>query len=162
MRVSAKCNAIITILLVWRQYCLPILTSLGRQCINVSREVRHAALVHLQRIILGPHLPLDIMNHSQVEEVFDKVLFPLLDELLKPQVLMRDPLSLPEARLRASALLCKAFMHLEAREGQQSDIRVLWMRVLDLLERLMHVDRRDPLVSYMHLVNISLLTYDPW
>ncbi|EED83660.1 predicted protein [Postia placenta Mad-698-R] len=130
---------------VWRQYCLPILTSLGRQCINVSREVRHAALVHLQRIILGPHLPLDIMNHSQVEEVFDKVLFPLLDELLKPQVLMRDPLSLPEARLRASALLCKAFMHLEAREGQQSDIRVLWMRVLDLLERLMHVDRRDPL-----------------
>ena len=69
------------------------------------------------------------------------------DELLKPQVLMRDPMGIPETRLRASALLCKAFMHFEARDGQNADIRVLWIQVLDLLDRLMHVDRRDQLVS---------------
>lgn len=78
--------------------------------------------------------------------MFNRIIFPLLDELLKPQVFLRDPMGMPETRLRASALLCKAFMHLEAREGLQADIRVLWIQVLDLLDRLMNVDRRDQLV----------------
>ncbi|KAL1944754.1 hypothetical protein VTO73DRAFT_3184 [Trametes versicolor] len=130
---------------IWRQFGLPLLTSLARQSSNTSREIRHAALVHLQRILLGPHLPIDETNHGQIEDVFNRVLFPLLDELLKPQTLMRDPMGLPETRLRASALLCKAFMQFEAREGQTADIRVLWIQVLDLLDRLMHVDRRDQL-----------------
>ncbi|OBZ75659.1 hypothetical protein A0H81_04473 [Grifola frondosa] len=130
---------------IWRQFCLPVLSSLGRQASNVSREIRHAAMVHLQRIVLGTHLPLDNVDHHQIEELFNRVIFPLLDELLKPQVLLRDPMGLPETRLRASALLCKAFMHFEAREGQEADIRVLWIQVLDLLDRLMNVDRRDQL-----------------
>ncbi|KAI0831147.1 Sec7-domain-containing protein [Trametes gibbosa] len=130
---------------IWRQFGLPLLSSLARQSSNTSRELRHAALVHLQRILLGPHLPVDENSHGQIEDIFNRVLFPLLDELLKPQTLMRDPLGLPETRLRASALLCKAFMQFEAREGQTADIRVLWIQVLDLLDRLMHVDRRDQL-----------------
>ncbi|KAI0646905.1 Sec7-domain-containing protein [Trametes meyenii] len=130
---------------IWRHFGLPVLASLAHQSSNTSREIRHAALVHLQRILLGPHLPIDEGNHNQVEEIFNRVIFPLLDELLKPQTLMRDPLGLPETRLRASALLCKAFMQFEAREGQTADIRVLWIQVLDLLDRLMHVDRRDQL-----------------
>ncbi|KAI0709041.1 Sec7-domain-containing protein [Earliella scabrosa] len=130
---------------VWRQFGLPLLSSLGRQASNTSREIRHASMVHLQRILLGPHLPLDEGNHNQIEETFNRVIFPLLDDLLKQQVFMRDPMGMPETRLRASALLCKAFMQFEAREGQTADIRVLWIQVLDLLDRLMHVDRRDQL-----------------
>ncbi|KAH9931014.1 Sec7-domain-containing protein [Fomitopsis serialis] len=130
---------------IWNQHAMPLVACLGRHSINVSREIRHAALVHLQRVVLGPFLPLDASDHSQVEELFHRVVFPLLEELLKPQVLMRDPMSLPETRLRASALLCKAFMHLEAREGQTADVKTLWMQVLDLLDLLMHVDRRDQL-----------------
>lgn len=130
----------------WRQLCLPLLSSLARQCSNTSREIRHGAVVHLQRIILGPHLLLNADDQTQVEELFNRIIFPLLDELLKPQVFLRDPMGMPETRLRASALLCKAFMHLEAREGQKADIRVLWIQVLDLLDRLMNIDRRDQLV----------------
>ncbi|KAI0928873.1 hypothetical protein AcV5_006301 [Taiwanofungus camphoratus] len=130
---------------IWRQCSLPLLSSLSRQSSNVSREIRHAAMVHLQRIVLGPYLLLDDDDHSIVEDLFNRVVFPLLDELLKPQVLMRDPMSIPETRLRACALLCKAFMHFEAREGQRADIRVLWIQVLDLLDRLMNIDRRDQL-----------------
>lgn len=55
-------------------------------------------------------------------------------------------MGMPETRLRASALLSKAFMHLEAREGMKADIRVLWIQILDLLDRLMNIDRRDQLV----------------
>ncbi|KAI0080604.1 Sec7-domain-containing protein [Panus rudis PR-1116 ss-1] len=130
---------------VWRQYCMPVLSSLAHQSINTSREIRHTAIVHLQRLILGPHIALDPTDQSQVEELFNRVIFPLLDELLKPQTLLRDPMGMPETRLRASALLGKAFMHLEARDGQQADIRVTWIQVLDLLDRLMNVDRRDQL-----------------
>ncbi|KAJ3556534.1 hypothetical protein NM688_g1976 [Phlebia brevispora] len=129
----------------WRQLCLPVLSSLARQSFNTSREIRHTALVDLQRIILGPHLLLNQEDQNQVEELFNRVVFPLLDELLKPQVFLRDPMGMSETRLRASALLCKAFMHLEARDGQKADIRVLWIQVLDLLDRFMNIDRRDQL-----------------
>ena len=139
------------ILLGWRQLCLPLLSSLSRQSSNTSREIRHAAIVHLQRIILGPHLLLNTDDQGQVDELFNRVIFPLLDELLNPQVFLRDPLGFPETRLRASALLCKAFMHLEARDGMKADIRVLWIQILDLLDRLMNIDRRDQLVRAVFL-----------
>ncbi|THH32990.1 hypothetical protein EUX98_g1179 [Antrodiella citrinella] len=129
----------------WKIYALPLLSSLARQSSNTSREIRHSAILHLQRTVLGPHLKLDAQDQGQVDELFNRVIFPLLDELLKPQVLMRDPMGIPETRLRASALLCKAFMQFEARDEQMADIRVLWIQVLDLLDRLMHVDRRDQL-----------------
>ncbi|KAH8108152.1 Sec7-domain-containing protein [Cristinia sonorae] len=130
---------------VWKNYGLPLLSSLARQSSNTSREIRHSAIVHLQRTVLGPHLKVEDDDQIQIDELFNRVIFPLLDELLKPQTVQRDPLGMPETRLRASALLCKAFMHFEARDGQKADIRVLWIQVLDLLDRLMHVDRRDQL-----------------
>ena len=133
---------------VWKAYGLALLSSLARQSSNTSREIRHSAIVHLQRIILGPYLKVDAQDQGQVDELFNRVIFPLLDELLKPQVAMRDPMGIPETRLRASALLCKAFMHFEARDGQKADIRVLWIQVLDLLDHLMNVDRRDQLVCF--------------
>ena len=40
-------------------------------------------------------------------------------------------------------------MHLEVRESRaNTDFRLLWIQVLDLLDRLMHVNRGDQLVSY--------------
>lgn len=118
---------------------------MGRQSANAAREVRHAAITHLQRILLGPSVVAN--EQSQVEDVFNRVIFPLIDELLKPQVLQRDPHGMPETRLRASALLCKTFMHLELRESQaKHDFRLLWIQILDLLDRLMNVDKNDQLV----------------
>ncbi|KAJ8699472.1 GDP/GTP exchange factor for ARF [Pleurotus ostreatus] len=131
---------------VWRQHCLPLLSSLSRQSANAAREVRYSALSQLQRLLLGPHLVLEKADAAQVEEIFNRVLFPLLDDLVKPQVNQRDPQGMPESRLRASAFLCKAFMHFEVRESQaNTDIRIVWIQVLDLLDRLMNVDKGDHL-----------------
>ena len=122
---------------------------MGRQSANAAREVRHGAITHLQRILLGPRVVAGEHEQSQVEDVFNRVIFPLIDELLKPQVLQRDPQGMPETRLRASALLCKAFMHLELRENQvKHDFRLLWIQILDLLDRLMHIDKNDQLVCF--------------
>lgn len=121
---------------------------MGRQSTNASREVRHAAIIQLQRLLLGPHIVFDDQDHDQIEEIFNRVVFPLIDELLKPQVFLRDVRGMPETRLRASALLCKAFMHFEVRENRsQVDIRLLWVQVLDLLDRLMNIDKKEQLVS---------------
>lgn len=121
---------------------------MGRQSTNASREVRHAAIIQLQRLLLGPHIVFDDQDHDQIEEIFNRVVFPLVDELLKPQVFLRDVRGMPETRLRASALLCKAFMHFEVRENRsQVDIRLLWVQVLDLLDRLMNIDKKEQLVS---------------
>jgi golgi-specific brefeldin A-resistance guanine nucleotide exchange factor 1 len=90
----------------------------------------------------------DEKDHNQVDEIFNRVVFPLLDELLKQPVFLRDPKGMSETRLRASALLCKAFMHFELRDNRpEVDIRLLWIQVLDLLDRLMNVDKKDQLVS---------------
>jgi brefeldin A-resistance guanine nucleotide exchange factor 1 len=89
----------------------------------------------------------DENDHDQIDEIFNRVVFPLLDELLKPPVFLRDPRGMSETRLRASALLCKTFMHFEVRDNRLDvDIRLLWIQVLDLLDRLMNLDKKDQLV----------------
>ena len=96
----------------------------------------------------------DETDHEQVDEIFNRVLFPLLDELLRPPVQSRDPQGMPETRLRAAALLCKAFMHFEVRDNRPDvDIRLLWIQVLDLLDRLMSLDKNDQLVSRVQVKN---------
>ncbi|KAF8810722.1 Sec7 domain-containing protein [Phlegmacium glaucopus] len=129
----------------WKNMVLPLLVILGRHSVNAAREIRHNAISHLQRILLGSSLTSET-DQKQVEEVFNRVIFPLIDELLKPQVASRDLQGMGETRLRGSALLCKVFMHLELRESRaKTDFRLLWIQVLDLLDRLMHVDRGDQL-----------------
>ncbi|KAF8906002.1 Sec7-like domain is implicated in guanine nucleotide exchange function [Gymnopilus junonius] len=129
----------------WKNMALPLLVTLGRQSVNANREIRHNAISHLQRVLLGSPLTNEA-EQKKVEEVFNRVVFPLVDELLKPQIASRDPQGMSETRLRGSALLCKVFMHLELRETRvKTDFRLLWIQVLDLLDRLMHVSRGDQL-----------------
>ncbi|KIL69583.1 hypothetical protein M378DRAFT_190012 [Amanita muscaria Koide BX008] len=146
----------------WKQLHLPLLASLGRQSANAAREVRHGAITYLQRIILGSRVVAAEDDDTLVADTFNRVIFPLIDELLKPQVLKRDSQGMPETRLRASALLCKAFMHLELRENWNNhDFRLLWIQILDLLDRLMNVDKHDPLYEAVpeSLKNIILVMH---
>ncbi|KAJ4501838.1 hypothetical protein C8R41DRAFT_873085 [Lentinula lateritia] len=130
----------------WEQLFLPLLTSLKDQSSNAAREVRQGAIGQLQRTLLASHPILDEADSNQVEQIFNKIVFRLVDDLLKPPVFQRDPQGMPETRLRASALLCKTFMHFEVRESQSTaDIRISWIGVLDLLDHLMHVDHGEQL-----------------
>lgn len=135
------------------------MASLERQSINSSREIRHVAITHLQRVLLGQYILIEDADQTRVEEAFNRVVFPLVDELLKPEVFDRDPAGMPETRLRAASLLCKVFMQLEVKEGEsQTDIRVVWIQVLDLLDRLMNINRQDQLVhtpTFLTILNHS-------
>jgi golgi-specific brefeldin A-resistance guanine nucleotide exchange factor 1 len=139
---------------------MPLLVSLSRQSTNAARELRQNAISQLQRFLLGSHVLFDEASNHQIEEIFNKVIFPLLDELVKPAVFHRDPQGMPETRLRASTLLCKAFMHFEVRESQsQADIRLLWIQVLDLLDRMMNTDKRDLVSQFVCCARLFLLLF---
>lgn len=133
---------------------MQLLIILGRHSVNDSREIRHSSISNLQRILLGSPLIKEV-DQTRVEEVFNRVVFPLVDELLKPQVASKDPQGMIETRIKGSALLCKVFIQLELRESRaETDFRLLWIQVLDLLDRLMHVNRGDQLVSQHNYASI--------
>ena len=88
---------------------MPILTGLSQQCYSPYKEVRQYALSYLQRSLLDQEL----VSHGATEWVliFDVVLFPLLDQLLKPDICKGfDSIGMDEIRMRASGLLCKIFL----------------------------------------------------
>lgn len=95
-------------------------------------------------------------NESTLPIVFDRVLFPVLEELLKPQVYERDPKGLSETRLKAATLLCKIFLQYVVRlveSGSSEAVTGLFVRVLDKLEKFMRGER-DLLVSLLLLAGI--------
>lgn len=79
--------------------------------------------------------------------IFDRVLFPVLDELLKPALYERDHAGAVEMRLRAATLLVKVFLQYVVGLTEPCDaVGVQFVRVLDKLERFMQGDR-DMLVG---------------
>lgn len=124
--------------------------ALARQCTNSHRDLRHIAITNLQRILLGP--PSAILSESpdpsSVEDIFNQVLFPLVDDLLKPDVMQRDVVGMTETRVRACSLLCRSFLQYEIQPNREiQDVRDTWLTLLDMLEHLMSINKRDPLVS---------------
>ncbi|KZV94082.1 hypothetical protein EXIGLDRAFT_673441 [Exidia glandulosa HHB12029] len=142
----------------WRRLHLPTLTTLARQCTNPCRDLRHSALAHLQRALLGQQVEDQVI----IGDIFNRVVFPLIDELLRPDVLARDPRGMPASRAAGSALLAKVFLHYECRPTTRSvDVRLLWIQILDLFDRLMNIDRRDQLFESLPetLKNVVLVMH---
>ncbi|GAA6035516.1 hypothetical protein JCM8097_000294 [Rhodosporidiobolus ruineniae] len=128
----------------WEAAWVPLLSAYAQLCLNPSRELRQNAISSLQRTLLAP----EIIQNTDVDLtiIFERVFFPLLEELLKPQVFRRDPDGMGETRLRASALLCKVFLQyltqLSERQGMQT-MTELWLKILGYQDRFMHSGRRD-------------------
>jgi hypothetical protein len=80
--------------------------------------------------------------------MFDRVVLPMADELLKPQVAARDLEGFIETKLRASALLCRSFLHFQAHpESLSSQTKALWLKIIDIMRGFFKTGRRDQLVS---------------
>ncbi|GAA5882904.1 hypothetical protein JCM1840_000744 [Sporobolomyces johnsonii] len=128
----------------WEAAWIPLLSAYAQLCLNPSRELRQNAISSLQRTLLAPEI---LLNTSvDLTIIFERVFFPLLEELLKPTVFRRDPDGMGETRLRASALLCKIFLQyltqLSERQGMKT-MTDLWLKILGYQDRFMHSGRRD-------------------
>jgi brefeldin A-resistance guanine nucleotide exchange factor 1 len=129
----------------WAAYWSPIFGALTTQCTNPCREIRHQAFSSLQRTLVSQSLTSG--DHEEWTAIFGEVLFPLIVRLLKPEVYSSDPVGMSETRVQAATLLCKIFLHHLAKLSQWEGMLDLWLKILDIMDRLMNSGQGDSLVS---------------
>lgn len=128
----------------WAAYWSPIFRALTTQCTNPCREIRHQAFSSLQRALLSPELTSG--EHEEWTAIFGEVLFPLIVRLLKPEVYSSDPVGMSETRVQAATLLCKIFLHYLVLLSKWEGMLGLWLKILDIMDRLMNSGQGDSLV----------------
>ncbi|KAK3059705.1 hypothetical protein LTS18_010233, partial [Coniosporium uncinatum] len=69
--------------------------------------------------------------------IFGDVLFPLITQLLKPEVYQSDAQGMAETRVQAATLLCKIFLNYMVLLAEWDGMVGLWLGIVDVLERLM-------------------------
>ena len=141
----------------WRTYWSPVFRCLANQGCNPCREIRHQAFTSLQRCLLSPELASP--DHTEWTNIFGEVLFPLINELLKPEVYQRDPMGMSETRVQAAQLLCKIFVHYLVLLSEWEGVLDLWVKILSIMDRLMNSGQSDTLVEAVpeSLKNILLV-----
>lgn len=141
----------------WRAYWSPIFRCLSTQCVNPCREIRQQALTSLQRCLLSPELA--STDHTEWTNIFGEVLFPLINQLLKPEVYQTDPKGMSETRVQAAQLLCKIFLHYLVLLSEWDGVLDLWVKILAIMDRLMNSGQSDMLVEAVpeSLKNILLV-----
>ncbi|EDP51926.1 conserved hypothetical protein [Aspergillus fumigatus A1163] len=127
----------------WSAYWSPIFQSLSSQCINPCRDIRHHAVSTLQRCLLSVHI--DSTDDKEWTGIFDQVLFPLILLLLKPEVYHSDPLGMGETRVQAATLVCKIFLRYLDQLPNREGMLELWLKILDILDRMMNSGQGDSL-----------------
>lgn len=129
----------------WTTYWLPIFQSLSTQCTNPCREIRNLSLGYLRQSLLSPELTSG--DHQEWTAIFGDVLFPLIHRLLKPEVFQGDTKGMSDTRVQAATLLCKIFLHYLVMLSEWEGMLDLWLRILDIMDRLMNSGQADHLVS---------------
>ncbi|KAJ3016867.1 GDP/GTP exchange factor for ARF [Thoreauomyces humboldtii] len=128
------------------EFWLPVLSGLSQQAYHPAREVRQYALAHLQRALLSSELEQGCQGQSSPEiwaDCFENVLFPMLDELLRPEMTRLDPMGMDETRMRAAALLCKIFLQYFPHIHEWEDLPQLWGKILELMRKYMQAGGSD-------------------
>ena len=127
----------------WRAYWSPVFRCLANQGCNPCREIRHQAFTSLQRCLLSPELT--SAEHNEWTNVFGEVLFPLINQLLKPEVYQTDPGGMGQTRMQAAQLLCKIFLRYFVLLSQWEGVLDLWVKILGIMDRLMNSGQSDTL-----------------
>jgi brefeldin A-resistance guanine nucleotide exchange factor 1 len=86
-------------------------------------------------------------EHDEWTAIFSEVLFPLIVRLLKPEVYSTDPIGMSETRVQAATLLCRIFLHYLNLLASWEGMLDLWLKILDIMDRLMNSGQGDSLVS---------------
>ncbi|KAJ5199979.1 SEC7-like alpha orthogonal bundle [Penicillium cf. griseofulvum] len=144
----------------WAAYWSPIFQSLTGQCINPCRDIRHHAISTLQRSLLSAELISS--DDKEWTSIFDEALFPLVLLLLKPEVYHSDPVGMSETRFQAATLVCKIFLRFLDQLPNRAGMLPLWLRILDILDRMMNSGQGDSLAEAVpeSLKNILLVMAD--
>lgn len=102
------------------------------------------ALSSLQRTLLSPDLI--CTDHKEWTAIFTDVLFPLILDLLKPEVFHADREGMSETRVQVASLLCKVFLQYLVLLSAWDGMLDLWLKIVDIMDRLMNSGQGDSLV----------------
>jgi hypothetical protein len=134
----------------WFEFWLPILSGLGQQCYHPAREVRQQAFTLLQKALLLPELLNESALGNRLDILvgcFENVLFPLMEELLKPEVFKFDPSGMDETQIRSVGVLSKVFLHYLPQLMTAKELMNVWIRILEHMTYLIHVRESVLLVN---------------
>lgn len=106
--------------------------------------MRNVALSSLQRTLLSPDLI--CTDHKEWTAIFTDVLFPLIFDLLKPEVFQSDRDGMSETRVQVASLLCKVFLQYLVLLSAWDGMLDLWLKIVDIMDRLMNSGQGDSLV----------------
>ena len=98
----------------------------------------------LQRSLLSSEI--SSTDDKEWTAIFDQVLFPLVLRLLKPEVYHSDPVGMSETRVQAATLVCKIFLRYLDQHPNRAGMLDLWLKILDILDRMMNSGQGDSLV----------------
>ncbi|KAE9962249.1 hypothetical protein BLS_000590 [Venturia inaequalis] len=123
----------------WTAYWSPIFRVLTQQCLNPCREIRTQAFSCLRQTLLNPVLLTKEEGDRDKEwtAIFDEILFPLINQLLKPEIYTSDPGGMGETRVEAATLLCRIFLHFLVQLAEWGGMVALWVKILGVMDRLM-------------------------
>ncbi|KAK4999865.1 GDP/GTP exchange factor for ARF [Elasticomyces elasticus] len=127
----------------WAAHWSPIFRCLITQCTNPCRDIRQQAFSSLQRCLLSKDLASP--DHNEWTKIFGEVLFPLMHQLLKPEVYSSDPTGMAETRVQAAQLVCRIFLHYLVLLSEWEGMLDLWVKILEVMDRLMNSGQRDSL-----------------
>ena len=117
---------------------------IARLCCDPRRAVRASALGYLQRCVLLPEL--HVLSPAEWESVFQKVLFPLLSQLLDTTHINDQIYGIEETRVRVSQLLCRIFLQHLTPLLNLATFTAIWMTILDFMDKYSKIDQTDMLV----------------
>lgn len=119
--------------------------ALAHQCFNPCREVRAHALGVLQLAVLQ----LKLGGRLTAEGIFEYVLFPLLTELAKEEVVLTDPLGFARTRLEAIKLVSRVFLNVQG--GLGDGAARVWLGILDHMVTFHQLKQEEPPVQASRL-----------
>lgn len=103
--------------------------ALAHQCFNPCREIRTFAIGVLQLSILQIHIENNKL-HITSEGIFEFVLFPLLSELYKDEVLLTDPTGFNKTRAEVLSVVSKVYLNF-THNFQEGETENIWLGILD-------------------------------
>ena len=132
----------------WFEFWLPILSSLSQQTYHPVRDIRNHATTLFQKMLTLPSLSEYFGETTEAWlGCYEDVLFPLLDDLAKPELYSIDPNGMTETRIRVLGVMSKCFLyHLQVLEGMK-EFTGLWRRILEYFRAFLGMQRREVMVS---------------
>ena len=86
----------------------------------------------------------------------------MISRLLRPEIYQTDPVGMIDTRVQAANLLCKVFLHYLVLLSEWGGMLDLWLRILDIMDRLMNSGQGENLEEAVpeSLKNILLVMAD--